>query len=287
VNQLLSKAFLFPFVICINLIFFSGCEKKYDTVINSAGIVPFVSAATSSLTFINTDTINIGRPVRTPNDLLTINGIATIKVTHTEGKKEISSVKYSIVHDNSLNNLGTGFLNDEGILPDLTANDSIYSGYVQFQFERVLVGKLTLSLWSENRTGESSNTILLPLTIARLNHSPVISDLVIFPNDTINLSTAPIKNDTIYIFSDSIKVVDPDGQGDILSVIRLTPSGLRAYLKPIKLDDSIYTETVASSINGKPSPGAYLFRFFAIDKSFDTSNVILKTIVITNIGPIE
>ncbi len=272
-RQLLRKIFLFPFAVGLSCIFLSGCEKKYDTVINSAGNAPFVSNATSSLSIINTDTMNVGIE-RKANDLLTIEGIVTIKVFHLEGKKAISAVKYSVMVDDSSTILGTGLLNDEGIPPDQIADDSIYSGYVQFQFERVLVGKLTLSLWSENQTGDLSNTILLPLTIVRINHPPVISDLI--SPDTINLSTTTT-------FENSLKVLNPDGQGDIKSVLRFTPSGKKLQLYAI--NDSIYTEQV--SLNPPPSLGPYTFRFCAVDRSNDTSNILIKTIVITNVIQIE
>jgi hypothetical protein len=273
VRQLLLKIFIFPFAVGLSFIFLSGCEKKYDTVINSAGNAPFVSGATSSLTTINTDTMNVGTE-REPNDLLTIEGIVTIKVSHLEGKKEISAVKYSVTVDDSSSILGTGFLNDEGILPDQIANDSIYSGYVQFQFERVLVGKLTISLWSENQSGASSNIILLPLTIVRMNHPPIISDLI--APDTVNLATTTI-------FYNSLKVLDPDGQSDIKSVLRFTPSG--KILQLHATNDSIYAEQV--SLNPPPNLGPYTFRFCAVDQSNDTSNILIKTIVIINVIQIE
>jgi hypothetical protein len=273
VRQLLLKIILFLFAVGFSIILLSGCEKKYDTVINSSGSAPFVSDASSSLTTINTDTMNVGTR-RAPNDLLTIEGIVTIKVSHFEGKNEISAVKYSVMVDDSSSILGIGLLNDEGISPDRIANDSIYSGYVQFQFERVLVGKLTLSIWSENQTGDLSNTILLPLTIVRINRPPIISDLI--APDTINLATTTT-------FYNSLKVLDPDGQGDIKSVLRFTPSG--KILQLHATNDSIYTEQV--SLNPPPSLGPYTFRFCAVDRSNDTSNILIKTIVITNVIQIE
>lgn len=272
-RQLLFEIFLFPFLVGLGFISLSGCEKKYDTVVNSSGSAPIVSDATSSLTIINTDTMSIGIQ-REANDVLTIKGIVTIKVAHLEGKKEISAVKYSVMVEGSSYLLGTGLLNDEGILPDQIADDSIYSGYIQFQFERVLVGRLTVSLWSENQTGDISNTILLPLTIVRINHPPIISDLI--APDTINLATTTT-------FEESLKVLDPDGQGDIKSVLRFTPSG--KVLSFHAVNDSSYEEVV--SLNPPPSLGPYVFRFCAVDRSNDTSNIIIKTIVVTNVIKIE
>ena len=108
----------------------------------------------------------------------------------------------------------------------------------------------------------------------RMNHPPVISDLI--APDTINLSTTTI-------FTESVKVIDPDGQEDIMSVLRLTPSGKVFQLHAI--NDTTYSEEV--SLNSPPALGPYVFRFCAVDRSNDTSNVITKTIVITNVPEIE
>lgn len=224
--------------------------------------------ASSSLTIINTDTMNIGNE-RTPDDLLTIHGEASLRVSHPQGKKEISAVKYSIREDQSLSVIGEGVLNDDGILPDRIANDDIYSGYTQFQIKRVLVGKLVLSLWSENSTGQVSNTALLPLSIVRLNHAPVISNLN--APSTVNLAATTS-------FNISVTLIDPDGQEDIKSMLRFTPSGKVLPLSPY--NDSIYVETV--TLVPPPPLGPYNFRFRAVDRSNDSSNVLTQTIVIVN-----
>jgi hypothetical protein len=268
VRQLLLKKHVVPFTVFLSIFYFSSCEKKFDSIIDPNQNAPIIIDASSSITVINTDTINIGDE-RKPDDQLTIRGVASIRVFHPQGKKEISEVKYSISVDQSSSIIGEGVLNDDGILPDRIANDSIYSGYIQFQIPRVLVGKLTLSLWSENYAGQLSNTALLPISVIRLNHAPVISDLI--APSTINLAT-----DTS--FNISIKVIDPDGQKDIKSVSRYTPSGKVLPLSPY--NDSIYVETV--TLIPPPALGTYLFRFRAVDRSSDSSNVLTQTIVIKN-----
>jgi hypothetical protein len=267
VYQLLLKKHVVPFAVILGVFSFSGCEKKFDSFIDPVQSAPVIMDASSSIALINTDTINIGTE-RKPDDLLTIRGVASMRVIHPEGKKEISAVKYSIFTDQSSSSLGEGDLNDNGNPPDRTANDSIYSGYIEFQINRVLVGKLVLSLWSENSTGRISNTVFLPLTIVRLNRAPVISDLV--APDTINLAETTS-------FHISIKVVDSDGQQDIKSMIRFTPSGKMLPLAPY--NDSIYVETV--SLVPPPALGSYNFRFRAADRSNDSSNVVTQPIIIT------
>jgi hypothetical protein len=275
VRQLLLKIFLFPFTVALIIIFLSGCEKRYDTVVDSVGIAPVLSDARFSLSVVNTDTINIGTE-RRPDDQLTIRGIASVRVAHSEDIKEIKTVGCSIVKVQSSSSNGDGILHDDGIFPDQIANDSTYSGYVDFQILRVDVGEYWITFWSENSSGYiyhqgqhyQSDIALLPLTIIRSNRPPIISNL--FAPNTVSLLNTPT-------FSISLKVLDPDGPEDIKSVLRFTPSGKILQLHAV--NDSIYTETV--EMNPPPSIGLYLFRFCAVDRSNDTSNILTKTIEVT------
>ncbi len=249
----------------------SGCEKKYNTVVDSYGSAPAIKDAYFSISTVNTDTINItGQLLRSPTDTLTIIGIAKVKTTSFADEKEIPIVRFSVNNYNFSSSLAEGTLHDDGVFPDAKLNDSVYSGYIEFQILRSFIGTFTINLWSESATGYKSNTIILPLQIVRLNHPPIISDLV--APDTINLSTTST-------FNESLKVLDPDGQDDIKSVLRFTPSGKIFQLQAI--NDSIYGEQV--SLNPSPSLGSYLFRFCAVDQSNDTSNILTKTIVIINV----
>jgi hypothetical protein len=275
VRQLLLKIFLLHFAVGLSFILLSGCDKNYDTVVDSVGRAPVASDARFSLSVVNTDTINIGTE-RRPDDTLTIRGVASVRVVHSESIKEIKTVKCSVVKTLSSSSSGDGILHDDGIFPDQIANDSTYSGYVDFQIMRVEVGEYWITFWSENRSGYihsqdqhyQSNIALLPLTIVRTNRSPIISNL--FAPSTISLLSTTT-------FSISLKVLDPDGPEDIKSVLRFTPSGKIVPLYAV--NDSIYAEIV--ELNPPPSLGSYLFRFCAVDRSNDTSNILTKTIEIT------
>jgi len=275
VRQLLLKNNFFLFVIVLVLVCISGCEKNYNTIVDSPGSVPAIKDASFSISIVNTDTINIaGQSVRNINDPLTIRGIAKVSVISFGDEKEIPIVGYSVTNSQFSSPLTEGILHDDGVFPDAKANDSVYSGYVEFQIQRVVVGTFSLNIWSESTAGYKSNTLILPLQIVRLNHPPIISNLV--APDTINLSTTTT-------FNESLKVLDPDGQNDIKSVLRFTPSGKILQLQA--MTDSTYGEQVI--LNPPPNLGPYLFRFCAVDRSNDTSNILTKTIVIINVMQIE
>ncbi len=274
-RQRLLKNRFFLFIAILIQLSISGCEKNYNTVIDSPGSAPTIKDAYFSISVVNTDTINIaGQSLRSPDDTLTIRGIAEVKPISFGNEKEIPIVGFSVNNFNFSSPLAEGVLHDDGVYPDAKANDSVYSGYIGFQIQRSFIGAFSINLWSESSTGYKSNTLILPLQIIRLNHPPIISDLI--APDTINLSTTTT-------FYNSLKVLDPDGQDDIKSVLRFTPSG--KILQLHATNDSIYTEQVA--LNPPPSLGSYLFRFCAVDRSNDTSNILTKTIVITNVIQVE
>jgi hypothetical protein len=270
VHQLVNKYIFLSIVITFVIFSFPGCEKEYDAVIDTNSSIPAISDAVFSPSIVNTDTINVaGQAMRYPTDLLTIRCYAKIRVVPSSDHKETSIVGYSLNNFQFSSSLKEGALHDDGVMPDIVANDSIYSGYVDFQIQRVIVGTFLLNIWSENSSGYKSNTIILPLQIVRLNHPPVISNLT--APDTVKISQQGS-------FSISLKAVDPDGYQDIKSVLRYTPSGKVLALSAI--NDSIYYETV--SLIPPPSLGSYLFSFRAFDGSNDSSNVLTKTIVVAN-----
>lgn len=256
-------------IILLALICFSGiaCEKTDSTIIDTNGYAPAISNPTFSFSRINTDTINIDT-IRSPFDILTIRGIATIRVYHQQGSDAIKSVSCSF-YTNSLDTpIKNNLLNDKGEAPDEIPNDSIYSGYAEFQIFRNYVGQIWVKFVASSITNDQSSACFLPLEIVRLNKPPIISNLL--APDTVY----PLQEDQFDIF---LKVIDPDGQNDIKAVLRFTPSGKILNLYPTQVD-SIYSEFV--SLEPPPPAGSYTFRFVAVDRSNDSSNFIYKTIVV-------
>ena len=267
-SQLLLKNNFFILIVLLVLFCISGCEKNYSTIIDSTAHAPVIKDGSFSLSVINTDTINLaGHPVRSPDDTVTIRGIAQARIDSSFNGTNVSLVGYSVVNINFSSSLTEGTLHDDGIFPDIIAHDNVYSGYVEFQIQRVFVGSFSISLWSESTAGYLSNTLILPIQIVRLNHPPVLSDLI--APDTINLTI-------VNAFEISVKVIDTDGQNDIKTVSRFTPSG--KVLPLHASNDSLYEETV--SLTPPPDLGSYLFRFRAADRSNDSSNILTHSIVV-------
>jgi hypothetical protein len=269
VRQLyLKKYSLLIVVIFLCILSPFGCEKKYNTILDSTVSAPIILDHNFSLTVIDTDTITLGTKPD-PEDILTIKGFASVKVEHPDGEQYIKAVRYSVISDPSSPPIGEGLLYDNGISPDQNINDSIYSGYVEFTIYRFEVGYFYVNIFCEGYTDYRGNSIIRTLRITRINRPPVISNL--YAPDTVSLSRQST-------FTTSLKVIDPDGQSDIKDVFRFTPSGKTPRL--YAYNDSIYGETV-SLTNPRPDVGSYLFRFRAFDRSKDSSNVLYKTIVVT------
>ena len=294
-RQLLFE-YKFSFVVII-LLSILGCEKNNNTIIDSVGYAPVVIDASFSNPIINTDTINIaGHTVRGPHDTLAIRGIAKVNIDSSVDVMNISIVGYSVTNSDFSSSLTEGALHDDGIFPDVKANDRIFSGYIEFQIQRSFVGTVLINLWSESTVGYRSNTFILPLQIVRLNHPPVLSNLQ--APDTIILTG---QRQQLLLLT--VKAIDPDGESDIVKVYfnSFKPNGVAASGNPFLMYDDgskniIYAPDVSSGdafkgdnvyslaviINPTDALGIYRFEFHAVDRSNDSSNVIIKNIMVTN-----
>lgn len=265
-------------IIITSLLFFSGCEKKYSTVIDSSPFVLFVSNPKFSLQVVNTDTIYTGY-TQSPSDTLTIIGLASLQVNQPTEIVSTGSVRYTVGDYQST------LLLCEGTLQNFNPSNSVYYGFVGFQVQRSLVGDFVVKLWAEGQNGEVSNVFFLPLHITRFNHPPVISDLK--APDTLHLG------DTLSL---TIKASDPDGLADLYEVgyrslkpdgsfanngnmILMFDDGNSAFPSgDVGAGDGIYTYT--TTVPQTAQRGTYRYTFSALDKSRTLSNLITKILVI-------
>jgi hypothetical protein len=277
----------FPRLFCGFLIlFFVSCEKKQDSVIDVTGASPFVYSVSISPSLVNSDTINIGT-VRSPDDVLPLQ--LTARATAVPGSSGglVHGVHYSVLLSADASASAEGDLNDAGTTPDLRASDSIWTGTIQMQFLRVTVGTFSVYIWADDGNGFQSNTVILPLRIVRSNHAPVLvgvqgdSSVSIGPGQVIQLL---------------VRASDQDGISDILKVYFNTfkpdgsPSGGNPFLmyddgniNGLSGDQSAGdgTYSLKISLPSGTTPGPYTFEFHAVDRSLDSSNVIIRHLTVT------
>jgi hypothetical protein len=264
----------------------AGCEKKQDSIIESVSSIPSLQNAYFSASVINTDTINVGSEHK-PDDILTISGVATVRIFHTGVVDPLEAVNYAVQYSESSDVLTSGTLLDNGSSPDVRAQDSVYSAKVTVKITRSDIGKYYIVLWATNESGNMSSSLYLPFTVVRYNRPPILSNLRMDTVVSIGTST-----DTLQL---SVTASDLDGQNDIVKVFfnSYKPNGAASSGNPFLMYDdggSIHDDGDAVDGDGIYSlriilpptteRGSYRFEFHALDRSNDPSNTIIQRITI-------
>jgi hypothetical protein len=262
-------------------VFLLSCEKKLDTIVDSSGSSPRILNVSVAPSKFNTDSISSGAE-RKPSDILLLSVVVRATVVHPSGRNSITEAGFQLTAGQGNTSLASGTLHDDGVFPDLFANDSSYCATVSFSITRSTIGQLPLRIFSSSGLYES-NTVILPVTIVRANHPPVISNLVL--RDTVRL------NEDLRI---SLTVSDSDGLGDLLSVgySSRKPDGQFANggNQISLLDDGNPNVPTGDAVAGDgiysyrfPVPadaqlGLYTYTFRALDRSRDSSNILIKQV---------
>lgn len=272
------------FVLFFPLLYILGCETEDSTVIDSVGSPPSLSSASILPSTINTDTINIGS-VRSPDDVLELKPVVTVKATHASGNHSISSVEYFIRQEVGTSSIGSGNLADDGVAPDQTKGDGIFSGRAAFKIKRVELGVFKVELIAKSVQGYQSNGVILPLTIYRGNKPPVISNVQ--APDTVTLASQT------QFLTLRARADDPDGKEDVVRVIfnSYKPDSSASSGNPFQMyddgnaanGDETKGDKVYSLVIQLPpttQTGTYRFEFQAFDRSNEGSNTIVHRMTV-------
>jgi hypothetical protein len=261
----------------------TGCEQVSQSTIDTSFDPPVLLQATTSVSAINTDTINVG-PTRKPEDILPISLTVTARLV-PDDTRPVSSVQARIIrpHDNAL--LSTSRLLDDGASPDQVKGDGIYSAIASFQIQRYEIGVFTVEAVAVGMNDFRSNTLLLPLNIFRGNHAPEAS--IVEAADTVQLG------DDSQLLTLRLRVNDVDGLQDITKVIfnSYRPDGSASGGNPFqmyddgtaahgdeKASDGIFSLIV--TLPATTQPGTYRFEFQAFDRSNAVSTLLVHRITV-------
>lgn len=256
------------------LLVFESCVQEAPEVIDTQGSLPLLHSAVILPDTLNSDTLLVNA-VRSADDTLTTRIFLSLKTYTPDAHDAVQNAMYRIQNTTDKSILAEGVLYDDGKNGDLYFRDTVFSGYAPLTFRRSLVGRFSVELWSTSSRGFQSVHLLKPFVIVRKNQPPVISDLDM--PDTVD--TYAIRS-----FKIMLKVTDPDGKDDILAVYRITQAGNKYLLNDNGVNgdiipgNGIYTETIAWSDPSAPRSDVY--KFIAIDRSLDTSNVIIHPIIV-------
>ena len=253
-------------------IFIISCEKDDSTVVDPILNIPSISNETFTPQTFDSDTIN---------------AIATVQVASVDPIKQVS---VTIINPNNEGETAVQ-LKDDGVVPDVTAGDGIYSGRVVHVPACMLVGNWSADFIAETEGGLFSNPITVNFSVTNSNNQPpVISENYIYPD---SLSTT----DTLF-FIFRVKAIDPDGQCDIYRVFytglkpdstQVTPQDLfdDGSCCPIgntglPSGDSVTNDTYYTRkfVGFTTLQGYFKYFLKAVDRSGDTSNIIMDSIYV-------
>jgi hypothetical protein len=242
-----------------------SCEKDDPTVIDPALNFPSIRSQTLNPAAFNSDSVKSTATVHVSS----IDPIGKVSVTVTDP-----------------NNLSREFdLHDDGVAPDVTANDGIYSGYIDFVMTCRIVGTYKAEFLAITQAGLASNTISQNFNVTNTSsQSPVVSGFFVTPHDVVSG-----QGGTFIIFW--TRVSDPDGACDISNVQITGFKPDNSAITPFNLlDDGNLPASGDSTANdghftratfGDPPQNGY-FRYFvrAYDRSGDSSNVLADSIFV-------
>lgn len=257
-----------------------GCEKVDEGTVDPHGIPPFASRA-----FVRPDSVKMTTLVE-QNGLLSVSVVARVKVAFPAGTGPLSSVTAELLTASGTTPILSLSLADDGVAPDSTKGDSVYSGTIHFAVPKSASGRYRVRFSATNTEGLSSNLLEQPLYMIRNNSAPVLSNLQ--SPDTVTVIVASFVDIKL-----AVKVVDQDGQSDIKEVFfRSLDSSDPSRKFPMKDDgspdgvsgdavagDSLYTIVVRVT-DGPTVRQTYRFAYQASDAFGDTSATLLHRLTI-------
>jgi hypothetical protein len=265
---------------------FIACEEKKENPLDVQLHAPFVSNIKITPDVIDTDSILVGG-TPSPNDLITLSFVVSGKATHPDGSVALKTVQCEILSPTSTSPMATVRLYNNGVFPDTSTTDNVFTGTVSIQIKRVQVGNFSVRMSASDRAGMLSNTIIHRLRVVRSSNAPIVSNLV--APDTVMLPPSPYS----ILFIMHVDVVDADGKADIEKVyFRNLDSPSDTNKQFLLFDDGIKNDVKYDSVSadGKYSgrfqlpwntpAQPYRFEFVAVDQLGVMSNKILHTLVV-------
>lgn len=109
--------------------------------------------------------------------------------------------------------LATATMLDDGVAPDVTAGDHLFSAQLHLQVAKTALGSYGAQFVAVNGSGFRSSAIVQTLSIINSNdHAPTVSNAI--APDTV---VVPLSSDTTFVVV-SVAVQDQEGLADIASV---------------------------------------------------------------------
>jgi len=185
------------------LLVFAGCELDQSISFDRQSAPPVLIDAHISPVFINVSAFQ-SQPV--------IDTAITVTARLDSPSPFFTTVVYE-VFDPSGALIISGALSDNGVAPDQTSSDGIYSATVRISVRNNAIGTFSVAVFARNAENERSVLYSLPLILFNSsNAAPVLTSL--FAPDTV---LVPSGSD-VRLVKVSISAADSQGLNDIVSV---------------------------------------------------------------------
>jgi hypothetical protein len=265
----------------------TSCERSVDTPVDRDLARPYLHDLQMFPESFNTDTILVGGGTN-PGDILHLSFDCIVIADRVTGNPT-PTIRYTVGLPAEESVFAEGVLKDDGISPDLSANDGIFAGKVSFAIQRVNIGRFEVAINGFYDPASPSNLVRRSFDIFRSSQAPVIAGLV--APDTVILP-GPGQVTLLLI---TLGASDPDGLGDLREVFfRNLDSPSDTTRKFFLLDDGHVTGVSGDSVAndgtfsiivqlpaGTPA-ATYRFLFEATDRSGLGSNTILHPLTVLN-----
>lgn len=267
-------------------ILFFGCEKSNLTSGDLQTEIPLLSNPTVAPDSIYLDNL-------TPSGgNYAVSSVVRVKMRFQGSNQMIVA---NVLRPTTSDVVTTATLRDDGITPDQVANDSVYSGQIQFSVTRALAGRYRIQIVAQTPEGYQSNIIEKSFKLTRRNAVPKL-DNVSSP-DSVNLPTSGFisvqftaavsdsdgladirevffKRDTL-----STKFFLRDDGGTTVNVFDTSATGqIRLSTGDVVAGDGTFS--ILLPVTTSNTRGTRTLKFQAIDSFGDTSNVIQRSFTI-------
>lgn len=255
--------------------FSPGCEESDLAPFDVKGTPPTVTSVTVGPFAVNIDTL-------TPNNgVYSVAAVVTARVSDVDGGEGIGATA-EILRPSTSSPFVQFSPHDDGVAPDPTAGDGIYSARLTFELTRAQAGRYRIRVFALDNQGLQSNVSEISWFALRNNAAPTLSNLA--APDTL---TRPQVGSLL--FSMSVVAADSDGLADIREVYFRnldSPSQSKIFLwddggiihgDPVAGDGGF---SVIVQLPDTVSPRTFRFLFQAEDTFGDTSASLLHFLTV-------
>jgi hypothetical protein len=269
-------------LILVVVMVFSNCENTDLGTIDPSGKPPFLDEGLIQPTSINIDSLS---PV---GGVYTFTAIVRARATDPDGSANLANVRVHLFQPGESEPVDELTLHDDGIAPDSSSSDGLYTAEVPISLLRSQAGSYVLQIQAYDREGFLSNVLLLTVKADRRNSPPYLLPSSLVAPDTV------VRGVDTQVFM-SIAAADSDGISDIQEVylrnldspsqtkFGMFDDGGAIQQGGITSGDLLAGDGIFSIIIQIPpsiSPGTFRFAFQASDTFRDTSDVFVHNLVI-------